>query len=78
MLSVVMDLEREEVQAAAPQLQSLRTPASWVIVDRSSGRPVLETFSKAIAAKVNRASYEVLSILEWLQRVNVAAKTSTK
>lgn len=44
--------------------------ASWVVVDRKTGGAVLETFSASVAAKVNRAAYEVVPILEWLQRLN--------
>lgn len=48
--------------------------ASWVIVDKATGRAVFETFRASIAAKVNAAKYEAVPILEWLYRVNAAAK----
>jgi hypothetical protein len=48
--------------------------ASWVIVDRATGSAVLETFRASVAAKVNTERYEVVPILDWLYRVNAAAK----
>ncbi len=43
---------------------------SWVIVDRQNGTAVLETFSATLAAAVNRARYDVVPILEYLQELN--------
>jgi hypothetical protein len=48
--------------------------ASWVIVDKATGRAVFETFRASIADKVNTTRYEVVPILEWLHRVNAAAR----
>ncbi len=48
--------------------------ASWVIVDKATGKPVLETFRASIAVKVNTDRYEAVPILDWLYRVNAAAK----
>lgn len=44
--------------------------ASWIVVDRETGKPVLETFSKTTADAINRLRYEVLPALQWLQRFN--------
>jgi hypothetical protein len=55
-------------------MHSLRTPASWVIVDRRTGEAIFETYSASVAAKVNVAKYEVVTILEWLQRINAQAR----
>lgn len=43
---------------------------SWIIVDRESGLPVLEVFTRAVAEAINQARYEVLTALEWLGRFN--------
>ena len=47
------------------------TTASWVVVCRATGNPVLETFSRKVAEAVNQERYRVVSILEWLGRLNV-------
>lgn len=52
-----------------------RKSASWVLVDRKSGRAVMETFVETTALSADRDRYEVFPILEWLQRVNVAARS---
>lgn len=48
--------------------------ASWIIVSRATGKAVLETFNPRIAAAVNRARYDVLPVLEYLQNLNRALK----
>ncbi len=48
--------------------------SSWVIVNRRTGQAVRETFEKTLADRVNRARYEVLPILEYLQRFNASVK----
>jgi len=50
--------------------------ASWVVVERATAKPILETFNRSTANRVNRIMYEVVPILEWLQRVNRAAKVA--
>lgn len=45
---------------------------SWIVVCRSSGKAVLETFSRDVAAAINQAKYEVLTALQWLARLNAA------
>lgn len=44
--------------------------ASWVIVDRATNKAILETFSPTTAAAINTNAYEVLPVLDWLQRIN--------
>jgi hypothetical protein len=46
---------------------------SWVIVDRATGRPIHETWSPKIAARVNRETHDVVPIVEWLARVRAEA-----
>lgn len=43
---------------------------SWVIVRRDTGQGVLETFSRAVAERVNAASYEVLTTADYLGALN--------
>ena len=50
---------------------------SWIIVDRTNGAPVLETFSEKTAQAVNQKSYEVLTALQWLCRFNNQIKTES-
>jgi hypothetical protein len=45
---------------------------SWVIVSRDTGAAVLETFSPAVASKVNLARYRVVTALQWLASLNGA------
>lgn len=45
-------------------------PASWVVVDRGTGQPVLETFSQSVADAVRRDRFRVVPIMEWLQSLN--------
>jgi len=51
-----------------PELES--HCGSWVIIDRKTARPVLETFQRSTAEKVNQSRYEVLTTLQWLTRFN--------
>jgi len=44
--------------------------ASWVVVRKSTGKAVLETYDKRVTAKVNRDAYTVLPILEYLYSLN--------
>jgi hypothetical protein len=44
--------------------------ASWVIVDKATGRAVWETFDRELADKVKTASYRVVPIGEWLASLN--------
>lgn len=57
-----------------PGRSSLERESSWVIVNRQTGEPILETFQKSVADKVNTKKYEVVPILRWLQRVNRKAR----
>lgn len=55
--------------------QSLSRTASWVIVDKETGKAVMETFEESTAKKVNQARYEVVPILEYLQTLNRRLKS---
>jgi hypothetical protein len=43
---------------------------SWIIIDRTTGKPVLETFERRIAEAINQERYEVLTALQWLVSLN--------
>ncbi len=45
-------------------------PASWVIVRKSTGEAVLETFCRTVADKVNTDAYNVVPIGEYLASLN--------
>lgn len=48
--------------------------ASWVIIEKATGKAVLETYSASVAAKVNVAKYEAVPILAYLQSLNARIK----
>lgn len=43
---------------------------SWVIIKRSTGKAVLETFSKKVADAIDTKKYEVLTTLNYLVELN--------
>jgi hypothetical protein len=43
---------------------------SWIVVDRSTGESVMETFSHKVAEAINQDKYEVVTTLQWLTRLN--------
>jgi hypothetical protein len=43
--------------------------ASWIIIERSTGNVVLETFNEALT-KLNQKKYRAVPILEYLQSIN--------
>lgn len=44
--------------------------SSWVIVDRETGRAVLETFNFELCQFINLERYKVVPILYYLQSLN--------
>lgn len=51
--------------------ESLTRPASWVIVELATGKPVFETFNETLATKhLNTEKFKAVPILEWLQSLN--------
>jgi hypothetical protein len=44
--------------------------ASWVIEERATGKPVLETYNFEMVQFVNLDKYRVWPILYWLHEVN--------
>jgi hypothetical protein len=49
---------------------SLTRNSSWVIVDKETGQPVLETFNQDLLQYVNLSRYDIVPIIEWLQSLN--------
>lgn len=43
---------------------------SWIVVERTTGIPVLETYNKTIAMAVNQERYEVLTAYQYLTKFN--------
>lgn len=48
----------------------MRHPASWAIVDKTTGRAVFETFNPRTAAAINPARYSAVPIGEYLASLN--------
>jgi hypothetical protein len=46
------------------------SPETWVIVDKQTGKAVMETFKRATADAVNRDKFDVLPALEYLTKLN--------
>jgi hypothetical protein len=44
--------------------------ASWVIVDKATGKAIAETFRANVAAAVNTDKYRAVPILEYLVSIN--------
>lgn len=51
-------------------MYSLLKTYSWVIVEKESGKAILETFNESITSKVNLSKYNVMPILQYLQSLN--------
>lgn len=43
---------------------------SWVIIEKSTGDAILETFSKRVVDCLNTEKYTAVPILEYLQKLN--------
>lgn len=43
---------------------------SWIIVERSTGKAILETWNRSIAEKINQDRFEVKTALQHLQDLN--------
>lgn len=48
--------------------------SSWVIVDKSNGKAVMETFDQSIIGKVNTDKYDVKPIYDYLSELNANIK----
>lgn len=56
----------------------MSTPTTWIAVDRVTGQAVAELFLASTADRVNRERYEVVTALEWLQRLNRQIKAGVR
>ena len=43
---------------------------SWIIVDRRTGKPIIELFDKRNVARINTTFYEVFTAYAWLVKFN--------
>lgn len=43
---------------------------TWVVVDRATGKPALETSNRKLVERVNQDRYDVLTAVQWLVRFN--------
>lgn len=48
----------------------MKKSASWVVVSRETGEAVMETFSKAVAQRINLQEFKVVPIKEYLYSLN--------
>ena len=48
--------------------------ASWIIIDKATGKAVLETFNRKVASAINTERYEVVPILQYLYQLNRTIK----
>lgn len=69
-------LSVEPQTAAEPASPPPVLPASWVIRDKVTGKPVMETADAAKVAAVNTDKYEAVPTLQHLQEYNAAVKAN--
>lgn len=50
---------------------------SWVVVRKSDGSPILETFSRRVVRAINREAYDVVSAAAWLASLNQPHRGAT-
>jgi hypothetical protein len=43
---------------------------SWIVVNRSTGEAVLETFSEKVTAAINTKKYQVMTAYDYLCGIN--------
>lgn len=49
---------------------------SWIIVDKVTGKPVIELFDKRNVARINVDKYTVYTAHEWLASINGKQQTA--
>lgn len=50
--------------------------ASWVIVDKATGKGLFETFNENVAKAINTNNYDVVPIQEYLETLNAKIKAA--
>lgn len=48
---------------------------SWVVIEKSSGSAILETYSQTLIEGINLEKYKAVPIMEYLQSINKSLKT---
>lgn len=49
--------------------------ASWVILEKQTGKVIMETFDKKKVDALNLANYEAVPIIEYLGSLNTSSQT---
>ena len=47
---------------------------SWIVVNRSTGEAILETFSEKVTAAINTKKYQVMTAYDYLCNLNANIK----
>jgi len=75
--SVINGMQRDDAVAilngdnfGGGKTNSLDRDSSWVIRDKETGEPIMETFQKSVVDKVNADKYEVVPVAQHLQELN--------
>lgn len=55
----------------------MRSP-SWVVVEKSTSKVVIETFSKTLVEQLNTEKYLAVPIMEYLQNVNMKLNNTSR
>lgn len=50
---------------------------SWIIVNRSTGEAILETFSEKVTKAINTKKYQVMTAYDYLCQLNKRIKDET-
>lgn len=66
----MQDQKEEDEQSSPERANDISNPASWVIVDKATGKSVMETFSQSVADKINKEKYEAIPVRLYLERLN--------
>ena len=63
--------ERPSRRVAVPEsTDGFGTPASWIIRNKETGEPVMETFERKTAERINHEKYEAVPVAKHLQESN--------
>lgn len=48
----------------------MENSASWVVIDKKTGKALFETFTCELCQSINTSEYKVIPIMEYLQDLN--------
>jgi hypothetical protein len=51
---------------------------SWIVVNRTTGEAILETFSEKVTAAINTKNYQVLTAYDYLCNLNANIKEANQ